>query len=90
MSDFNHEEFITRLNDETYAKAIASRIDDFFKLNRAVKIVDVVQDSQTRDMVEVVMQHALDLPKGNDVALGFILGVYLANKNLAILPTNLN
>lgn len=88
---FNKQELIARLQDEEYARMIAAMIDEFYTHGRAVTVVNLVKDPQIQDMIECVMEHASDYPdRGQTCVTGFILGVYLAQKDLAILPSNVH
>lgn len=88
---YSKEALIERLQDEEYSKTISELIDQFFELGKGVTVADVVKDQMSQDMVEVIMEHAADYKdKGMTVVVGFMLGVWLAHKDLAILPSQLN
>jgi len=91
MAEFNYEECLERLTDDEYSTLIANLIDEFFAIHTATTPLDVIEDQRYQDMFEVVLEHAVKLPDPGMLAIvSFMLGVHLAQKGKAKIPSNLN
>jgi len=82
--------FYERCSDDTYAKYVGNLIDIFYVASKGTNIQAVVTDQANMDMVEILTRNAvLDTDRYQAAIIMFMLGVYLASKNEAILPSNL-
>lgn len=83
-----------RLKDEAYSKLINDKIDEFYYTIENIKLKELIKDPVIQDMAEVVMEFAEIKYSSSQpemvAVVSFLLGVFLAYRNEAILPTQLN
>lgn len=78
-----------RINDPGYQIVLGSMIDDFFAVANEIKLNTVFRAEAPFDMTEVMISYFSKKPDVTSLTTMFVLGVYMANKNDAILPSNI-
>jgi len=79
-----------RINDPGYQIVIGEMIDDFFKAAGDVELCKLFLAEAPSDMVEVMLRYYNDKPDiEKSLVTMFVLGVYMAHKNDAVLPISI-
>lgn len=81
--------FKARLDDSAYAARLAAVIDEFNRVTKGLTILDIVKDQQHQDLVETLARCYHTQPFLL-AAVMLTLGIYLAQKDEAGLPTEMN
>jgi hypothetical protein len=77
-----------RITDPGYQKVLGEMIDDFFKAAGDTELCKVFLAEAPSDMVEIMIRYFNDKPDiEKSLVTMFVLGVYMANKNVAVLPS---
>jgi len=84
-------QFHERIQDEKYQELLGTMIDAFYANVRGVKLVELIKSEANCDMVETLIRYANDnFDIRDSMLLMLVLGVYLASRDAAILPLDLN
>ena len=84
-------EFHERIQDEKYQALLGTIIDDFYAKTKGVTLKDVIKSETNLDLVEVLMRYSVgNIEPNSMLVLMFVLGVYLASRDSAILPLDVN
>jgi hypothetical protein len=79
-----------RVSDPGYQKVLGDMIDEFFDVTKDTELRKVFHAEAPSDMVEVMIRYFGDEQDiQRSLMTMFVLGVYLAHKNDAILPTSI-
>ena len=79
-----------RINDPAYQTVLGDMIDDFFRNAGNLELRHIFRDEAALDMAMVMIHYFSDKADvDKSLTTLFALGVYLANKNEAILPSNI-